>query len=251
MYKSIILAALASLVAADFNADASAVAETASKLASLVNGWSSGDGLSGALAIQQTYDPLSSAVLQLKSSVAGTDPKTANIDGINNMASAVTSLLEALASKANDFKAVGAEQIVQGDLKGLGSPSADIVNELVSIGQNDCNLVNSVSDDAKKLTSAFSSAASVYGVDPPSFSEITCSGGSSESSASGSSSSSSVESSKSSAESTSKESSSSSHKSNTTHETTTHSSPVHSANAANIAQLAGVAAALGGTFLLL
>lgn len=178
--KSLILAALASLVAADLAGDASAVVETASILSSLVDGWSSGDGLSGALAIQETYGPLSEAVAALEGSVGSVteaDITSDNVNALATLSTTVAGLLDALTSKASDFESVGASSIVQGDIQELSGPSGNIINTIYSIGSADCDAISSLAGPVGSLSAAFGSAAQAYSADAPTFPELTCAGG--------------------------------------------------------------------------
>lgn len=178
--KSLILAALASFVAADLAGDASAVIETASILSSLVDGWSSGDGLSGALVIQQTYGPLSDAVAALEGSVGSVteaDITSDNVNALATLSTTVAGLLDALTSKASDFESVGASSIVQGDIQELSGPSGNIINTVYSIGSADCDAISSLVGPVGSLSAAFGSAAQAYSADAPTFPELTCAGG--------------------------------------------------------------------------
>lgn len=181
--KSLVIAAIASLAAADFAGDASAVIETASLLSGLVAGWSSGDGLVGALAIQETYGPLSEAVAALEGtsgSVTTADITADNLSALATLSSTVAGLLDALTAKAADFAAVGASTIVQGDITQLSGPSESIVGNIYSVGSADCEAVSSLAGPVGSLSAAFASAAGAYSVGAPSFPELTCAGDSTE-----------------------------------------------------------------------
>lgn len=178
--KTFILAALASLVAADLAGDASAVIETASILSSLVDGWSSGDGLSGALVIQQSYAPLSEAVAALEGSsgsLSDADITSDNVSALATLSTTVAGLLDALTSKAADFEAVGASTIVQGDIRELSGPSGSIINNVYSVGSAECDAISSLAGPVGSLSAAFGSAADAYGAQAPTFPELTCAGG--------------------------------------------------------------------------
>ncbi|PRT55549.1 hypothetical protein B9G98_03169 [Wickerhamiella sorbophila] len=184
MYSStFVAAALLAIAAADVGASISAVQSNVELLDSLVKGWSSADGLPKALIIQESFAPLSEAVLALQSavpsSVSASEAQTL-VGELSSLVGAIQGLLGDLSSKAADFNAVGAGSIVGGDIKALVGPSGQIASSAVSAipSDADCAVYSSATALVNNLAGAFKSAAGAYSVDAGSFPSVpSCPGG--------------------------------------------------------------------------
>lgn len=176
--------AFATLVAADIKGDISSAVDAGSSMSSAVAGWSSGDGIAGALAIQSLFDPVYSAVAALSSDASGAT--TDDIESFATLESASTALLKALEEKADDFSSVGSSQIVQNDISSIASAaSGAMTGVLGAVSSEDLSddQASSVSSIASVFSSGFEAAGSAFSVDVGSFPTFQYSGGGGSSSA--------------------------------------------------------------------
>lgn len=148
-----------------------AVRPPLSTLISLVNSFSSSDGLMGALNIQESYYPLYTSVMSLSAAannhaVIAPNNVVTYINALNSLVGDISTLLSKLDEKVNLFQEVGAGDIVVGDITSLGGPASAIESNLFSgIPSNaPCPQVASASAVASKFSAAFASAAATYSI---------------------------------------------------------------------------------------
>lgn len=156
---------LSALVAADVRDAVSSAIDIGSSLANTVSGWSSGDGLSGALAIQGAFSPLPSAIGAISSNA--NDVKPDDIELFASLEASSVSLLKALEAKAEDFQSVGATEIVKGDISEIAETASGAVDAVFSaIATQDLSgdQASSVSSIASGFSSGFSAIGSSFGL---------------------------------------------------------------------------------------
>lgn len=172
-------AILLQVAKAAWSDDVAAVSSDAAVLSGSVAGWSSADGLQGALGIQGYVPTLSSALAALSDAAGSLSASDIDVDATNSLVSAVSGLLSALSEKAGDFNAVGAGSIVGNDLKELAPPSAAVVSDIIKVVSDDCAKLGSLTSGISVIGAAFSSAAAALSVDPPNFPSVpSCKDGS-------------------------------------------------------------------------
>ncbi|PRT55494.1 hypothetical protein B9G98_03114 [Wickerhamiella sorbophila] len=154
-----------------FGSSLDAVIAPLTSLNALVEKWSVADGLPGGLSIQEGYQPLYDAVMNLKQAAGGltsfeADDTVGYIQTFGALVSDISALLGNLNAKAQDFTAVGAAQIVQNDISSLAGPASEIAVSIFNQVPTDapCPVVTSAGAVGSSLGAAFSSAGATFSV---------------------------------------------------------------------------------------
>lgn len=168
---------LVSGVSATYADAASEVYSAASVLDGKVKGWSSADGVQGALAIQGEFPNLSSALSVLSNAVISAKAADIDVEGTNHSLNVLSSLLQALTEKATDFASVSLTSIVINDLKDVNRPAKDIVNSLIEVSGEDSSKWDNISKGIFDIESKINDANKAYGLSEIQF-KSAASGGS-------------------------------------------------------------------------
>lgn len=165
-YTNLFIAAsiLAGAFAASFEELTSSAASASKDMTSKLDGWTSSDGLTGALAIQQDFPNVASAYKDLNSGLSSVSADEVDISHLQEFTSSASSLLDAITTKASDFKDVGASQIVTNDLKELSDPATGIIKSLVGSLSKDSAKWKEASGELTGLEEKYNSANSAYGL---------------------------------------------------------------------------------------
>lgn len=165
-YSNLFIAAsiLAGALGASFDALTSSATSASKSMTEKLEGWTSSDGLTGALAIQQDFPDVASAFRDLNSGLASVSADEIDLSQLQEFSSSASSLLDAITTKATDFKNVGASQIVTNDLKELSDPATGIIKTLSDTLSKDSAKWEQTSGELSSLEEKYNSANSAYGL---------------------------------------------------------------------------------------
>lgn len=144
-------------------------------VANMVQDWSRGSGLFGALKIQQSFYVMSSAIDQLNYaadyvSIDRADSLNQAV-GENQNIQYTMKLLSALAEKAGDFSMIGASQIIGNDIAAMAGPASQCLQKIIDRLPEDvpCDVVHTFQTGVSSMSEGFSHAGYVYGLAPMAF----------------------------------------------------------------------------------
>lgn len=177
---------LVSGVSASYGDAANEVYSAASALNDKVKGWSSAEGVQGALAIQGDFPKLSSALSVFSNTLGVVKASDVDVEGTDHSLNLLGSLLQGLTEKASDFASVSLTNIVANDLKEISKPSEDIINNLVKLTGEDSSKWQYLSKDISDFEVKMNSANQAYGIPEIHFSAVASGSGDAKSSSSSS-----------------------------------------------------------------
>lgn len=157
------------LTSADFHSSVSDVESNAHSIQTKVDGWSASQGLLAALSIQSAFSGLNNAVTSLSTAANSAQDSEIQVGEIENLATAINSLLSSLSKKSSDFKQVGAQTIVANDISALSKPTLDIINNLIKAVSSDCTKGSSLQPALIHIGASFNLANSAFGLQKMNF----------------------------------------------------------------------------------
>lgn len=157
------------LTTADFHGSVSDVESNARNIQGKVDSWSASGGLLAALSIQNSFSGLNDAVSALSTAANSVKDSEIQVGDIESLATAISSLLNSLNKKSNDFKQVGAETIVANDISSMSKPTLDVINSLIRTVSSDCAKGSSLQPALIHIGSSFNIVNSAFGLEKVNF----------------------------------------------------------------------------------
>jgi len=190
-YTSAILLSAAMALAASSDSAVSAFKQLGTDTATLdkdIQAFQQSQGINGALSIQTDSTKVLNDVQAVTKALGSVDQSSqsdgaAVVQAALSVLSSVTQALKDITSKASAFSAVGAGQIVTGDINQLQSATSDL--EKAFYAQVNCAVVGSATSGFAAVNTGFASAASAFSASSQAWpgNPTTCAGGSGSSAA--------------------------------------------------------------------